>query len=63
MRLTLGILCVILMTGCSSNPKLIDVIRGANAVKTIANVTPAGVEENMVTIIKDCIDPVRGGCK
>tara|TARA_B100000676_G_C17734569_1_gene658177 strand:+ start:58 stop:219 length:162 start_codon:yes stop_codon:yes gene_type:complete len=51
------------LTGCSSNPKLIDVIRGANAVKTIANVTPAGVEENVVTIIKDCIDPVRGGCK
>ena len=63
MRLTLAILCVMLLTGCGSNPKVIDVIRGANAVKTIANVTPAGVEENVITIIKDSIDPMRGGCK
>ena len=63
MRLTLGILCVILLTGCGSNPKMIDVIRGANAVKTIANVTPAGVEQELKVLIKDCVDPMRGGCK
>ena len=63
MRLTLGILCVILLTGCGSNPMMIVVIRGANAVKTIANVTPAGVEQELKVLFKDCVDPMRGGCK
>ena len=63
MRLTLGILCVILLTGCGSNPKRIDVIRGANAVKTIANVTPGGGEQELKVLFKDCVDPMRGGCK
>ena len=63
MRLTMAILCVMLLSGCGSNPKVIDVIRGANAVKTIANVTPAGVEEELRVLFKDCVDPMRGGCK
>jgi hypothetical protein len=42
---------------------MIDVIRGANAVKTIANVTPAGVEQELKVLFKDCVDPMRGGCK
>ena len=49
--------------GCSQNQKTTgkNIIKTANIIKGIQNITPEGIKESVRVKTKDILDPSRGG--
>lgn len=52
-----------MMTGCSQSQKTTgqNIIKTANIVKNVKNLTWQGVHEELIVKTKNTIDPARGG--
>lgn len=47
----------VMLTGCGT----LNVIESANLVRGVAELSKAGVTEELIVATKDAIDPTRGG--
>ena len=63
MRLVLILLVSAVFISCSQNQKTTgkNIIKTANIIKGIQNITPEGINESVIVKTKDILDPSRGG--
>jgi len=62
-RLVLILFVSVVFIGCSQNQKTTgkNIIKTANIIKGIQNITPEGINESVIVKTKDILDPSRGG--